>query len=144
MGRVRVACVWALVALGGGVVPLAQAAAAANTPPSRTYGRPPGAGTAPALTRAQTASDAPAGAPGLDVSNWQRTIQWSAVARAGYRFAMLKASEGITYVDPYYRPNRSHAETGRPYMMNTHPAAESTQTGHTNGTRKGRGRSGSL
>src|SRR5205823_6612872 len=110
MGRGRVACVWALVALGGGVVPLAQAAAAANTPPSRTYGRPPGAGTAPALTRAQTASDAPAGAPGLDVSNWQRTIQWSAVARAGYRFAMLKASEGITYVDPYYRPNRSHAE----------------------------------
>src|SRR5437764_962342 len=55
MGRVRVACVWALVALGGGVVPLAQAAAAANTPPSRTYGRPPGAGTAPALTRAEPA-----------------------------------------------------------------------------------------
>jgi lysozyme len=43
---------------------------------------------------------------GLDVSNWQGTIDWSQVAAAGYKFAFLKASEGGWYVDPTYVANR--------------------------------------
>ena len=41
-------------------------------------------------------------------------------------------------------PNRSHACRGRPTMMKTHAAVPRIATGQTNGTRKGRGRSGSL
>ena len=48
-------------------------------------------------------------------------------------------------------PGRSRARcrsaprpAGSPYMMNRQPAADSRQTGQTNGTRNGRGRSGSL
>jgi lysozyme len=97
------------VTVAVGLVPPA-AAATTNSPPSRTYGLPPGAPAMPALTTAQTAGAAPAGSPGIDVSNWQGTIQWSAVAGAGYRFAVAKASEGTTYLDPYYPANRAHAE----------------------------------
>jgi GH25 family lysozyme M1 (1,4-beta-N-acetylmuramidase) len=44
------------------------------------------------------------------VSNWQGTIDWAAVANAGYGFAMVKASEGTHYIDPYYAYNRKHGE----------------------------------
>jgi GH25 family lysozyme M1 (1,4-beta-N-acetylmuramidase) len=52
----------------------------------------------------------PAGAakttlPGIDVSNWQGTIDWSTVAATGVRFAVIKATEGRTYDDPYYAAN---------------------------------------
>ncbi|MGE5228073.1 MAG: GH25 family lysozyme [Planctomycetaceae bacterium] len=43
--------------------------------------------------------------PGIDVSNWQGTIDWSKVAAAGVRFAVIKATEGRTYDDPYYAAN---------------------------------------
>ncbi len=38
---------------------------------------------------------------GIDVSNHQGYIDWAAVAGAGKRFALLKATEGLHYVDPY-------------------------------------------
>jgi lysozyme len=47
---------------------------------------------------------------GVDVSNWQRTIDWSKVAAAGKRFAFIKATEGVNYDDPYYTPNREGAQ----------------------------------
>ncbi len=43
---------------------------------------------------------------GLDVSNWQGTVNWSQVATAGYSFAFLKATEGGWYIDPTYAANR--------------------------------------
>jgi len=43
-----------------------------------------------------------------------------------------------------HQPKRSQAARGNPYMMNTQPAADSTQTGQASGTRNGRGRYGSL
>lgn len=49
-------------------------------------------------------------AKGVDVSNWQHTINWSKVAGAGYRFAFGKATEGTTYTDPTYATNRSGSE----------------------------------
>ncbi|WP_054815333.1 glycoside hydrolase family 25 protein [Nocardia arizonensis] len=46
---------------------------------------------------------------GPDVSSWQhidgRLIDWFAVRRAGYQFAMVKATEGLTYVNPYFVPD---------------------------------------
>ena len=52
----------------------------------------------------------PAGAlPGIDVSHWQHTIDWSKVAASGTRFAFLKATDGRTYVDPTYATNRAGA-----------------------------------
>jgi GH25 family lysozyme M1 (1,4-beta-N-acetylmuramidase) len=44
----------------------------------------------------------PAGLPGHDVSSWQRNVNWAAVAAAGARFAFVKATEGTTYVNPYF------------------------------------------
>lgn len=42
---------------------------------------------------------------GVDVSTWQhadnKPIDWEAVAGAGYRFAMIKATQGDSYVNPW-------------------------------------------
>lgn len=52
---------------------------------------------------------------GIDVSNWQGTIDWGKVATTGVKFAFLKASEGkcptctSAYIDPTYAPNRTNA-----------------------------------
>jgi lysozyme len=43
--------------------------------------------------------------PGIDVSNWQGEINWSAVQAAGHQFAFIKATEGLSYQDPFFYPN---------------------------------------
>lgn len=47
--------------------------------------------------------------PGIDVSHYQGTINWTRVASDGIRFAFAKASEGLNYVDPTYATNRDGA-----------------------------------
>lgn len=47
--------------------------------------------------------------PGIDVSHWQNTIDWTQVAASGVRFAFVKASDGRSYVDPMYEVNRAGA-----------------------------------
>ena len=42
---------------------------------------------------------------GVDVSHWQGSIIWSKVYGAGYRFAFVKASEGVGWVDPNFEAN---------------------------------------
>lgn len=42
---------------------------------------------------------------GVDVSRWNGSIDWQAVAKAGYGFAFCKASEGRTGADPLYQEN---------------------------------------
>ncbi|MGY2031566.1 glycoside hydrolase family 25 protein [Nocardia gipuzkoensis] len=46
---------------------------------------------------------------GPDVSSWQHTggspIDWFAVKRSGQDFAMVKATEGLSYVNPYFVPD---------------------------------------
>ena len=42
---------------------------------------------------------------GIDVSRHQNEIDWPAVARAGVRFAWIKATEGGDYLDPVFRRN---------------------------------------
>ena len=74
-------------------------------------------GTTPAPTPSPTPVPTPTPTPppvwncvsGVDVSNWQGSIDWSQVAAAGYRFAYVKASEGTAYTDPWYAVNRANA-----------------------------------
>ena len=47
---------------------------------------------------------------GIDVSHWQGTIDWAAVAAAGKRFVYMKASEGTSFVDRTYALNRAQAK----------------------------------
>jgi GH25 family lysozyme M1 (1,4-beta-N-acetylmuramidase) len=47
---------------------------------------------------------------GIDVSHWQGTIDWAAVAASGKEFAFLKASEDVDYADPTYATNRAGAK----------------------------------
>jgi GH25 family lysozyme M1 (1,4-beta-N-acetylmuramidase) len=49
-------------------------------------------------------------AKGLDVSNYQGTINWAKVAKAGYRFAFGKATEGTSYNDKTYTKDRNGSE----------------------------------
>ncbi|MBF6193572.1 glycoside hydrolase family 25 protein [Nocardia implantans] len=46
---------------------------------------------------------------GPDVSSWQHTdgtlIDWFAVKRSGHDFAMVKATEGLNYINPYFVPD---------------------------------------
>jgi lysozyme len=43
--------------------------------------------------------------PGIDVSHFQGEVDWRAVAAAGVRFAFIKATEGLTDVDPRFAQN---------------------------------------
>lgn len=42
---------------------------------------------------------------GIDVSRWQGTIDWQAVANAGIGFAAISAGDGTTYHDPRFAEN---------------------------------------
>src|SRR5436190_14605430 len=43
--------------------------------------------------------------PGIDVSQWQQTIDWSKVAGSGMRFAIARATKGQHYIDPTFQTN---------------------------------------
>ncbi|WP_328917512.1 MULTISPECIES: GH25 family lysozyme [unclassified Streptomyces] len=60
-----------------------------------------GAHSASAATPEATPA-AVAGLPGLDVSDWQGTVNWSSVHSAGATFAYVKATEGTTYTSPSF------------------------------------------
>jgi lysozyme len=47
---------------------------------------------------------------GIDVSKWQGTIDWKKVAAADVRYAFIKATEGIGYVDPMLHRNARGAD----------------------------------
>lgn len=47
--------------------------------------------------------------PGIDVSHWQGTIDWTKVAAAGKRFVFMKATEDVDYLDPTFQTNRAGA-----------------------------------
>jgi GH25 family lysozyme M1 (1,4-beta-N-acetylmuramidase) len=69
------------------------------------------AAQAPQPAAGTTMVDATSGyLEGVDVSHWQNTIAWASVAAAGKRFAMIKATESTTYVDPLYATNRAGAQ----------------------------------
>jgi len=47
---------------------------------------------------------------GLDVSYCQGTVDWSSVARQGFKFAFIKATEGTSLTDSQFGPNWSGAK----------------------------------
>lgn len=49
------------------------------------------------------------GTPGIDVSNWQRHVDWPAVAASGVKFAYIKATEATSYIDPQFGPDYTGA-----------------------------------
>ena len=54
-----------------------------------------------------TAPRAEATLNGIDVSNYQGTVNWTSVKKAGYSFAIAKATEGTTFTDAYFSKNWS-------------------------------------
>ena len=57
-----------------------------------------------------TTSDATTRLEGIDVSQWQGTINWPLVAGAGKAFAIIKATQGRTFNDPTYATNHAGAK----------------------------------
>jgi len=53
----------------------------------------------------ESTSSQPSQTQGIDVSHHQGTVDWAQVLQAGYRFAYIKATDGITYVDPMFQTN---------------------------------------
>ena len=47
---------------------------------------------------------------GIDVSNWQRNINFSEVRNSGIQVVYIKASEGTTFKDPYFEQNYANAK----------------------------------
>ncbi|CAA9342554.1 MAG: GH25 [uncultured Friedmanniella sp.] len=45
----------------------------------------------------------PKGVLGIDVSSWQRDVNWDAQVESGKLFAYVKATEGTSYKNPYFR-----------------------------------------
>lgn len=50
-------------------------------------------------------------AQGIDVSLWQKQVDWAKVKTAGITFAFIKATEGEKIVDPYFKTNWPAAKT---------------------------------
>lgn len=46
---------------------------------------------------------------GPDISHHQGAVNWAAVAAAGHQFAVIKATEGVGFVDPQLAANRAGA-----------------------------------
>jgi lysozyme len=46
---------------------------------------------------------------GMDVSEWQGQVDWTAAARAGVSFAFLKVTEGVAFVDSTFAANDREA-----------------------------------
>jgi lysozyme len=57
--------------------------------------------------RVSSAQSASSYAQGIDVSQYQGTIDWSQVAGAGISFAIARVSDGLNYPDPYFAQNWS-------------------------------------
>src|SRR5262245_15416247 len=62
------------------------------------------------VAEASLLAQPPGSVAGIDVSHWQGSIDWAQVAAAGKEFAFAKATDGQTYVDPFYATNKAAAE----------------------------------
>lgn len=48
--------------------------------------------------------------PGIDVSYYQGTINWSQVKASGVKFAVIRVSDGTTFLDPKFSTNWTNAK----------------------------------
>lgn len=84
-------------------------------------------------TKAASALPASASARGVDVASYQHprgaVINWGQVARAGYKFAFVKASEGNYYANPYYATDLTRAKAAGMYVTGYHFAVPNVSSG---------------
>jgi GH25 family lysozyme M1 (1,4-beta-N-acetylmuramidase) len=66
---------------------------------------------------------------GIDVSHWQRTVSWGRVAAGGAKFAYVKATDGINFVDPTFTANYQGAKSAGLYAGAYHFARPDKSTG---------------
>jgi lysozyme len=78
----------------------------AGPPPAGTAGS---SGTAGAAGPPVPGAQPPDSLPGIDVSHYQETIDWTKVAAHGLRFAIAKATDGSSFIDPMYATNKAEA-----------------------------------
>ena len=52
---------------------------------------------------------------GIDVSKWDGTIDWNAVAQSGKAFAFIRVSDGANYYDPQFDTNWANAQAAGVY-----------------------------
>lgn len=91
-----------------GTTPASTGAATLNTTPSTSQSP----SRAPAATQSTGTSGIPATAAtiaGVDVSRYQRSVDWAGLWATGHRFAWIKATEGTTHVSPTYAAQRTGA-----------------------------------
>jgi len=73
------------------------------------------------------------GTPGIDVADYQHrhgaVINWAQVARAGYKFAFVKVSEGDYYVNPYDATDLAQARAAGLYVTGYHFAVPNVSSG---------------
>jgi GH25 family lysozyme M1 (1,4-beta-N-acetylmuramidase) len=81
---------------------LCPVTAAANTPAASTSGPAPQAITPATSPSAVVVPARRYGPLGIDVSNWQRAVNWRGLRAQGKRFAYIKATEGTTYRSPSF------------------------------------------
>ncbi|MET0694384.1 MAG: lysozyme [Propionibacteriaceae bacterium] len=90
------------VAAGSDTPVPTRAAVRAGVTPGQAYmgwkGSSPDRLQASATTKAAAVS----GVLGIDVSGWQKTVNWASWKKAGKQFAYVKATEGTTFQNPYF------------------------------------------
>jgi GH25 family lysozyme M1 (1,4-beta-N-acetylmuramidase) len=89
----------------------------------------PGTLPTPTPTPTPTPWSGPPVSEGIDVSHWQNAIDWPQVRAAGKRFAYIKASESIDFVDPMYATNRAQAKAAGLYVGAYHFAGPDATPG---------------
>lgn len=53
---------------------------------------------------------------GIDVSHWQENINFTSVKEAGIEIVYMKASEGSSYIDPFFEQNYAGAKANGLYI----------------------------
>ena len=74
-----------------------------STLPSASAQRSAGLGSSTTATTKKRKAFVPKGVLGIDVSSWQRDVDWDAQVASGKVFAYVKATEGTGYKNPYFR-----------------------------------------
>lgn len=54
-------------------------------------------------SRLVSSAAAVSGVTGIDVASWQKTVNWKSWKKSGRSFAYVKATEGTSYRNPYFR-----------------------------------------
>jgi lysozyme len=113
LDRYGVSVVWAATGLFGST----------DSPPPATSPSPTPLATPP------PAMPPPAYVEGIDVSQYQRAIDWMQVAAGGKRFAIMRATLGQTYLDPMYAANHAGARAAGLQVTAYHFATPSSSPG---------------